>query len=126
MTNHYETNTKFSITNFTAYGIIVPVQEVVAVIVVVVVAAVVVAAVLLAVGCPAVAVDIAAHQSSACPATGQCSALGWGVSVAPSDAGCPSAAAGGAAPTVACSAATGSPNWCCQQDLPEAIPEAQH
>ena len=116
--------TKFSIANFIAYGTIIPVQEVVAVIVVVV--AVVVAAALLAVGCPAVAVGIAAHQSSACPATGQCSALGWGVSVAPSDAGCPSAAAGGAAPTVACSAAAGSPNWCCQQDLPVVMPAAQH
>ena len=116
---------KFSITNFIAYGTIIPVQEVVAVIVVVV-AAVVVAAALLAVGCPAATVGIAAHPSSACPATGQCSALGWGVSVAPSDAGYPSVAAGGAAPTVACSAATGSPNWCCQQDLPVAMPEAQH
>ena len=114
---------KFSITNLIAYGTIIPVQEVVAVIVVVVVVA---AAALLAVGCPAAAVGIAAHQSSACPATGQCSALGWGVSAAPSDAGCPSAAAGGAAPTVACSAAAGSPNWCCQQDLPVAMPEAQH
>ena len=59
-------------------------------------AAVVVAASLLA---PAAAVGIAARQSSACPATGQCPALGWGVSVAPSNAGYPSAASGGAAPT---------------------------
>ena len=114
--------TKFSTTNFTAYCIILPVREMVVVFAV----AVVVAVALLAVGCPAAAVGIAARRSLACPATGQCFALGWGVSVAPSDAGCPSAAAGGAAPTVACSAAAGLPNWCCQQDLPVAIPEAQH
>ena len=103
--------TKFSVTNFTAYGIIIPVPEVVVVFVVAVV--VVVAVALLADGYPAAAVGIAARRSSACPATGQRSALGWGVSVAPSDAGYPSPAAGGAASTIVCSAATGSSNWCC-------------
>lgn len=120
MANNYST-TKLHGT----YGIIIlPVREVAEL--VAVIAAAVVEAAVLTVGCPVVAVGIAARPSSAWPATGQCSAPGWDASAAPSGAGCPSAAAGGAVPSVACSAATGSPDWCCRQDLPAATSEAQH
>lgn len=81
--------------------------------VVVIVAAVVVEAVVLTAGCPAVVVDIAEHPTSAWPATGQYFALGWDASVALSGVGCPSAAADGAAPSVAYSAATESLNCYC-------------
>ena len=93
--------------------------------VVVIVAAVVVEAAVLTVGCPAAAAGIAARPSSAWPATGRYSAPGWDASVAPSDAGCPSAAVDGVVPSVVYSAATGSPDWCCRQGLPAAMSEAQ-
>ena len=54
--------------------------------------------------------DTAVHQVLACSAVGQCSALGWDVSVAPSDVGYPSGAVGAVVPYVVCSAAIVSPN----------------